>query len=352
MKPDVLNSRESIPTRDIWHCRCHNSIMAIHWLGTPPMPFWPLARFRRPGRRSGGGLRVGECQGIVVLIKCPGNLVEGTRGRRKVVVVKRALNALRGGKRVARCFKGVHFFILRIRFTLPSKSCWLRTVTAGKYVTGLLLGGAIVQWRVVFTWFRQAIKSMQLSPHSIHTVGKATRKVLRCGVTPHEHTTSCSLGETGTPAKTHTDIYTHEKSFFCPLSYSPLKGEYLFFFSRDVLNYKCLYSTRWHCRSSETVLKVLASFQKSYYLTAAIQVFSSGILQYNQKADSLKRFHHVDRRIPRRSHSFSALLRHPGDHTPIYPASFVELDLECQLEKLLGVDISSQWPMAQHGWPN
>lgn len=230
MKPDVLNSRESIPTRDIWHCRCHNSIMSIHWLGTPPVPLWPLARFRRPGRRSTRGLRVGECQGIVILIKCPGYLVEGTRGSRKIIVVERALSALRGSEGVARCFKGVHFFILHVRFTLAGKRRRLRAVTPGKDITGLLLGGAIMQRRVVFTWLREAVKAMQLSPHAIQTVGKAMRKVLCRGVTPHKNTTSCGLGETGTPAKTQTKIFTHVNSLFRPLSNAPLQAEFLLFF--------------------------------------------------------------------------------------------------------------------------
>lgn len=221
MKPDVLNSRESIPTRDTWHCRCHNSIMSIHWLGTSPVPLWPLARFRRPGRRSTRGLRVGKWQGIVILIKCPGYLIEGTRGSRKVIVVERAVSALRDGEGVTRCFKGVDFFIVHVRFTLAGKSCRLRAVTPGKDITGLLLGGAIMQWRVVFTWLRQAIKAMQLSTHAIQTVGKTMRKILCCGVTPHKNTTSCSLGETGTPAKkTKRDKWTCELRLHWRMNFS------------------------------------------------------------------------------------------------------------------------------------
>lgn len=165
----------------------------------------------------------------MILIKCPGDLVEGARGGRKVVVVQRALGALRDGEGVARCFEGVDFFILHVSFTLAGKSRRLRAVTSGKDVAGLLLGGAIMQWRVVFAWLRQAVEAMQLSTHAIQTVGKAVRKVLRCGLTPHKNTTSCSLGETGTPAKTQTqNIYTC--GFFFPpqLSNALLKSDFCF----------------------------------------------------------------------------------------------------------------------------
>lgn len=154
----------------------------------------------------------------MILIKCPGYLVEGTGGSGKVVVVERALGALRDGEGVARCFEGVHFFILHVGFTLAGEGRRLGAVTPGKDVTGLLLGGAIVQWRVVLAWLGQAVEAMQLSTHAIQTVGKAMRKVLRGGLVPHKNTASGSLGEAGTPANTQTQtIYTCE--FFIPSAY-------------------------------------------------------------------------------------------------------------------------------------
>lgn len=152
----------------------------------------------------------------MILIKCPGYLVEGAGGSGKVVVVERALGALRDGEGVARCFKGVQFFVLPVGFTLAGESRRLGAVTPGKDVTGLLLGGAVVQRRVVFAWLGQAVEAMQLSTHAIQTVGKAMRKVLRGGLVPHKNTASGSLGEAGAPANTQTQTsYT----FFIPSAY-------------------------------------------------------------------------------------------------------------------------------------
>lgn len=152
----------------------------------------------------------------MILVKRPGYLVEGAGGSGKVVVVERALGALRDGEGVARRFEGVHFFALHVGFTLAGEGRRLGAVAPGKDVAGLLLRGAVVQWRVVLARLGQAVEAVQLSTHAIQTVGKAMREVLRGGLVPHKNTASGSLGEAGTPANTQTHtIYT----FFVPSAY-------------------------------------------------------------------------------------------------------------------------------------
>lgn len=53
----------------------------------------------------------------MILIKRPGDLVEGARRRRKVVIVSWTLVAVHGGEGVAGRFEGVHLFVLQIGIT-------------------------------------------------------------------------------------------------------------------------------------------------------------------------------------------------------------------------------------------
>lgn len=145
VKPDVLHSREGIPAWGYWHCGRHLSVLAVQWVGTSPLALGTLARFRRPGRRRTGGLGAGGGQGIVILVKCPRNLVKGAGCRRKIIVVRWALIALHGSKGVAWGFEGVHLFIVRIGIAYTAKSRRLRAVTLWKDVASLLRG-VIIHW--------------------------------------------------------------------------------------------------------------------------------------------------------------------------------------------------------------
>lgn len=53
----------------------------------------------------------------MILIKCPGDLVEGAGWCRKIVIVWGALVAVHGGEGIAGRFEGVNLLVLQIRIT-------------------------------------------------------------------------------------------------------------------------------------------------------------------------------------------------------------------------------------------
>lgn len=138
VEPDILHSRESVPAWKGRHCRCHLPILTPSRQGTPPVPLRPLGRFRGPRWRSAGGFRAGWRQGVVVLVKCPWDLIKGARRGGKVIIVWRALVAVHGGEGVAGSFEGIHLLVLKVRVAEAAMRWGLRTVTPRKNVAGLL----------------------------------------------------------------------------------------------------------------------------------------------------------------------------------------------------------------------
>lgn len=195
MQPDVLNSRESVPARDGRHRRCHVSILTPHGMGAAPLPLRPLAGFGRPGWGSAGGFGAGGGQGVVILIKCPGDLIEGAGGCGEVVIVGGPLGVVHRGEGVAGGFEGVHLLVLQVGVAQSAVSRRLGAVAAREHVAGLLQG-VVVHGQVMLPGFGEAVKAMQLSARPVHTVGKAVGKFLHRRVVPNKHIASC--GKTGT----------------------------------------------------------------------------------------------------------------------------------------------------------
>lgn len=79
----------------------------------------------------------------MILIKRPGDLVEGARCCRKVIIVSWTLIAVHGGEGIARRFEGVNLLVLQLGITETAESRRLGAVTPRKHVTGLL-GGVIM----------------------------------------------------------------------------------------------------------------------------------------------------------------------------------------------------------------
>lgn len=205
VQPDILHGWESVSARDDRHCRCHLSVLAPQGLRTPPLALGPLVGLRGPGRRGAGGLGAGGRQGIVILIKRPGDLVEGAGRRREVVIVGRALIAVHSGERVAGRFEGVKLLVvLQVQLSQPAVRRRFSAVATREHVAGLLRG-VVVCGELLFPGLRQAVEAVQLGAHAIQTVREAVGDLLHRRVTPHKQIASRGLRETGTPAvKTET----------------------------------------------------------------------------------------------------------------------------------------------------
>lgn len=166
MQPDVLNSRKSIPAREGRQSRRQVPILTPRRMGTSPLPLRPLARFRRPRWRGARGFRAGGCQGVVILIVSPGDLIEGARGCRKVVIVRRSLTAVHRGEGVARGFEGIHLLVLEIGIAQTAVSRCLGAVAPRQYIAGLL-EGVVVHGQVMFSRFGKAVEALQLSTRAV-----------------------------------------------------------------------------------------------------------------------------------------------------------------------------------------
>lgn len=79
----------------------------------------------------------------MILIKRPGDLIEGTRRCGKVVIVSGTLVAVHGGEGVAGRLEGVQLLVLQFQLTLTAMS--LRAITPRKNITSLL--GRVVMRR-------------------------------------------------------------------------------------------------------------------------------------------------------------------------------------------------------------
>lgn len=209
VEPNVLHGGEGVPARGYRHSGRHLSAVAVQRVGASPVALRTLDGFGRPRRRRARGLGVGGRQGIVVLVKCPWDLVKGARRRREIVVVGGSLVALHGGEGVAGRLEGVHLLVVHVGVARGAQRRRLGTETLRKDIAGFLWG-VVVHWQVVLARLGETVETMQLGAHAVQAVGEAVGELLRRGVAPNKHAVPCGLGETGTPA---TEKHTRSLKF-------------------------------------------------------------------------------------------------------------------------------------------
>lgn len=102
----------------------------------------------------------------MILIKRPGDLIEGAGGGGEAVIVRRSLAAVHRGEGVAGGLEGVHLLVLEIGVAQTAVSRRLGAVTTWKDVAGLL-EGVVVHGQVMLPRFGKAVKAVQLSTRAV-----------------------------------------------------------------------------------------------------------------------------------------------------------------------------------------